>query len=101
MPFRTEWIASDVFLRYKGVTIHHVHKDDDVEMFMRPYSYGYAKQCSDEGDLAFDVREFPNPHDRDVNRPNGCRAIIRAAIDACILTQDGIQGEPTCPEPAP
>ncbi len=41
MPFKTEWVAPAVFLKHRGVTVYHVHKDDDVEMFMRPYEYGY------------------------------------------------------------
>ncbi len=97
MPFKTEWVAPAVFLKHRDVTIYRVHKDDDVEMFMCPYAYGYDEQCSNEGDFAFDVRELPNPHDHDVNRPPGCRAIMRDAIDAGILTQDGIQGDLACP----
>ena len=101
MPFKTEWVPPAVFMQYKDVTIYHVYRHDDVDQQMRCYSYGYDEQCTDEGDYAFDVRDLPNPHDHKVNHPNGCRAIIRDAIDAGILTQDGIQGDPPCPSLIP
>ena len=97
MPLKTEWVAPAAFLKHRGVAIYHVHKDDDVEMFRRPSEYGYDEQCSDDGDFTLDVRKLPNPHNHDVNHPHGCRAIVRDAIDAGILTQDGIQGDLACP----
>ena len=98
MPFKTEWAPPAVFLKHRDVTIHRLHKDEDMEVFMRAYACGYDEQCSDESDFAFDVRELPKLHHHDVNHPHGCRAIMHDAINAGILTQDGIQGDSACPD---
>jgi len=76
MPVK--WVEPEVFLRYRGVNIYHVYRND-VFGDRRTYWYGNSIYCSDGGDDAFDVRHLPVP---DGVNPDDHAAIIRAAIDA-------------------
>jgi len=87
MPYR--WVPASVFLEHRGVTVYHVYKDDDVEQGARQYWFGVREDCSDSDD-AFDVRSLPNPSGHDLCTDAGRGATIREAIDAGIMTQEGL-----------
>jgi hypothetical protein len=77
-------------MKYKDVTIYHIYKDDELACGARTFWYGTDPKCSDNsGEYAFDVRELPqNGHD--AHTDDGRKAIIREAIDAGLITKDGL-----------
>lgn len=85
----TGWVPPEKYLEHGTVTIYHVYKDDDFDQGPREYWYGWDEGCC-EGSDDFDVRDLPNPKEHDVNTDEGRKAILREAIDAGILTQNGI-----------
>ncbi len=97
MPYR--WVSSSVFLEHNDVVIYHVFKDDYEDQGARTFWYGWNEDCTDDGQDSFDVRDLVKL------LPEGAtdaqkvvagdlkeirRAII-AAIDAGVVTEDGIQ----------
>lgn len=87
MPYESNWVAPDVLLTHKGVTIYHIYKNDDSENRIRCFEYGWVEDCSDyDTCTSFDVRELPNP----AGHVEHAR-IIRDAIDAGIITKDGVK----------
>lgn len=76
MPYKTVYVKPKVFLRFRGVTIYHTYKDDEIDN--GPSTFWFA-QDHDEG-IGFDVRELetwrepPHPpflcgkHDTEENR---------------------------------
>ncbi len=93
MPYA--WVEPEVVMEHAGVTIYHIDKDDHLEGGARVYWYGTRPGCSDDGseDGEFDVRDLPGEEDASYDEEGGQRAIIRAAIDAGLLTEDGIGGD--------
>lgn len=85
----TKWVPPKVFLKYKGVTVYHTYRNDDIEMPHRDYWYGWREDCCEERD-SFDVRDLPNPHRYDLDTDQGKRAVLREVIDAGIVTKGGI-----------
>ena len=85
----SKWVPPEKFLEHGGVTIYHIYRHDDLDQGPREYWYGWHEACRDDGD-SFDVRDLPNPSGDDVGTEEGRKAILREAIDAGILTRDGI-----------
>lgn len=99
MPWETKWVVPEVFLEYKGVTIYHVYRDNEMGHPLT-LSYttdpNYFETFSDEGDrYRFDVRdlEFPEPTEAQkvvhsltpTTEREQIADTIRQAIDAGIL----------------
>jgi len=87
MPNR--WVPAEEFVDHTCVVIYHVYVDDDMEVGRHDYRYGWTKSCSEDMQ-SFDIRDLPNPNGHDVDTDDGRMAIIRDAIDAGVLTQDGV-----------
>jgi len=85
----TQWMPAETFLTHKGVTVYHVYKNDDIARGPRMYGYGWREDCYDERD-SFDIRNLPNPEQHDIETAEGCKALLREAIDAGILTDEGV-----------
>ncbi len=51
-----QWVPPEVALEYKGVTIYHVYKNDDMEQGARTFWFGTSPDCSDENEKSFDIR---------------------------------------------
>ena len=85
----TKWVPAETLLIHRGVVIYRVYRHDDIEQGCRDYHYGWHQDCSEIED-SFDVRNLSNPNGHDVNTEDGQAAIIRDAIDAGVLTQDGV-----------
>lgn len=92
MPYA--WVEPDVFMEHKGVKIYYVYWDDLIDMPPREYQCGYSELCDDSGCDTFDVRDLagmlgmPCPGSEEE-----IRQVIAAAIDAGVLTQDGVREE--------
>jgi hypothetical protein len=93
MPYHTEWTDNEIALEHGGVTIYHAYKDDDERNGTLWYGF-----VTDEAALyedSFDVRElaaWPRVPDPDLRYYNEAHVlnVLRAAIDAGELTQDGV-----------
>ena len=81
----TDWVPPEIFLKHKGVTIYRIYKNDNFSQCPRDCWFGWDERCSDSGDYAFDVRDLPNPSEREDDKD-----IIRDAIDAGIITSEGL-----------
>ena len=86
----TQWVPPEVYLTHGGVTVYRVYRHDDIEQGPRDYWYGWHEGCSDEED-ALDIRDLPNPHRHDCDTDDGRRAVLCEAIDAGVLTPDGLR----------
>lgn len=72
------WIQPDLFLRYQGVAVYHVYRNDDYEQGPREYWFTTDKHGGDCDDpCSFDVRELSS-----YAREKTHEQIIREAIDA-------------------
>ncbi len=97
MPYQQTEVPSEMFMRHNGVGIYHTYKNDYIEDVKRTYWF-VTDPYQDEGD-SFDVRELPQWDVNVVPSPwtdpeafdNGIKAVLIAAIDAGILTTDGMQ----------
>lgn len=85
----TKWISPKKFLTHKGVTIYHVYKNDEIDQGARIYWYGWCEDCYDDRN-SFDVRDLPNPNQCVIETVAGRKALLREAIDAGILTDEGV-----------
>ena len=85
----TTWVMPEVFLRHKGVTIWHIYKNNHADQGKRDYLFGWDDCCSDEADC-FDVRDLPNPKKLDLSKDKNRRTVIKAAIEAGIVTDHGV-----------
>jgi len=56
-----QWIPPEVALEYKGVTIYHIYKNDDMEQGKRTFWFGKSVEATDRGDddNTIDVRTLP------------------------------------------
>ncbi len=91
MPYA--WVEPEVVMDHAGVTIYHIYADDYLEGGARSYWYGTRPGCADNGSGEggeFDVRDLPRAGGARYDDEDGRRAIIRAAIDAGLLTEGGI-----------
>ena len=92
MPYA--WVEPEVVMEHAGVTLDHIYEDDHLEGGARVYWYGTRPGCADDGfeDGEFDVRDLPGVEGARDDEEEGQRAIIRAASDSGLLTEDGIGG---------
>lgn len=98
MPYETVWTDPEVYVTHKGVTVYHLYKNDDIEQGARTYSFTLHPQAG-EADWGvfpntplFDVRDLPGFTDGPWNERAGIiREFVIAAIDAGIITQDGVK----------
>ena len=67
MPYRSEWVAPEIFMFHAGVTVYYTYIEDDVE---RPHFFIYSTQHfeGEDGETysrdprrLIDVRALPNP----------------------------------------
>lgn len=103
MPRSSEWIPNEVYLRFDGVTVHFVYRDDDLEQGARSYWYSLSPEGSDIGDEdegTFDVRDLPTWGEAvedtagaavggSTEEDAAIRTAITLAIQQGILTKDG------------
>lgn len=97
MPYETVWVDPEVYVTHNGVTVYHLYKNDDIDQGVRTYQFTIDPNLG-EGDWVFpdtrlfDVRELPDFTDASWNeREAVIRAFVIAAIDAGIITQDGVK----------
>lgn len=93
MPYRQTWIASEMFMRHNGVGVYFTYKNDEIENGAN--TYWFVTDPYATIDDAFDVRELPGW----VDAPYGelydaVTKTIVAAIDAGILTSNGVERSP-------
>jgi hypothetical protein len=81
LPYKSEYVAPELFVEHNGVKIYRTYKDDDIDE-PRPFWYTADVEMIDPSD-EFDVRQLPvKLGNLDTSSEEGRRAIIRAAIDA-------------------
>lgn len=81
MPYQSTWVDPDVCLKYNGVTVYHVYRNNDYDEPML-YWYTLVKDSQGFEDDSFDVRSLiPGPEKDHV-------AVLKQAIDEGILTPD-------------
>lgn len=89
-----EWVPNELALKYQGVSIYHVYKDDDNGQGVREYWFGLDEYGSDNvtdeysGHVTFDVRDLPS-YDSSLNVEDN----LRKAIDNGEITQDYVKTE--------
>ncbi|MEW6545051.1 MAG: hypothetical protein AB1411_15760 [Nitrospirota bacterium] len=81
------WEDNEVFLRFKGVTIYRVYKDDMGDI-QREYWFHVSPAGSEHDEECFDVRDIPVPES--VNRSDH-KAVLRYAIRQGWLTAAGLE----------
>ena len=66
MPYRTEWVDPELFVRHQGVAVYHTYKDDDWDCGTRTYWFTLSFDCGDDRCFCpgrcrnvFDVHELP------------------------------------------
>jgi hypothetical protein len=68
MPWQTTYVEPEVFLRFRGVTVYHTYKNDDINQGTRTYSFTLSRDCAEDSCSCerapcknlFDVRGLPN-----------------------------------------
>jgi hypothetical protein len=62
MPWRTEWVAPEVFLEHEGVVVYHSYKDNDMGSRMTYWYTTNPEHCEEIGGevdpYEFDVRDL-------------------------------------------
>lgn len=60
MPYRSKYVKPEKFMKYKGIIIYHIYKNDDMESMMRTYSFTTdpIRGSDNGGDDTFDVRKL-------------------------------------------
>ncbi len=87
MPYRTEYVAPDVVLNYKRVTVYNTYKDDNYDN--EPFSCWFTTfKYGDEGEHDFDIRELPN-----WNEEVTTIKFLKEAIDAGHLLKVGVKDD--------
>jgi hypothetical protein len=93
MPYKQEEVPAEMLMRHNGVGIYYTYKNDYVEDVTRTYWFVTDPYQGEED--SFDVRELPGW----VDAPYGelyeaVTKTIVAAIDAGVLTADGVEKSP-------
>jgi len=94
MPYSTEWIPNEVFLKHQGVDVYRVYRHDEIDN-VRQYNFGMTDQASDDGDGngEFDVRHLSTWTQQCPCQNQGTDerviAAIKAAIDSGELSSFG------------
>lgn len=89
-----EWVPNELALKYQGVSIYHIYKNDDNNQGTREYWFGLDEYGSDYGTdeeeehIVFDVRELPS-YDSSLDIEDN----LRKAIDNGEITQDYVKTE--------
>jgi hypothetical protein len=93
-----EWVPNELALKYQGVSIYHIYKDDDNNQGTREYWFGldeygsdYGTDENDYGDgahIVFDVRDLPS-----YNSNLSIEDNLRKAIDNGEITQNYVKTE--------
>ncbi len=90
MPYA--WVEPEIALGYNGVKIYFVYRDDKFSNETRTFWYGYSIFSDDQGEDSFDVRDLAKMIGMPCSEGwDEIEAVLKAAIDKGILTQDGIQ----------
>ena len=98
MPYKYQECPADMLLHHNGVGIYRTYKNDDVDN--PPSAYWFVTDPYGSQEHAFDARELPGFHSsaftidgwRDIVRERQhVLDVIIAAIDAGIITQDGVK----------
>ena len=96
MPYRIEWEEPEIFLEHNGIKIYCTYDDDDVNDRLF-YWYTTSDEASDVRDVEdFDVRNLPGWTSKTkhiLHDLEAAKVVIREAIDAGLITQDGYQGD--------
>lgn len=99
MPTQTVSVEAEVFVEHDGVVVYHTYKDDDIDQG----ESGVYFRVNDGDDEAqeFDVRDLPGytPMSRgceayevrEAEHEERKKAVIKAAIDSGILSEDGVK----------
>ncbi|MGI9863067.1 hypothetical protein SDD30_16955 [Moorella naiadis] len=91
MPYA--WVEPEVALEYKRIKIYYIYADDSMANVTRTFRFGYSIFSDDKGEDSFDVRDLakmigmPCPE-----KWEEIKAVLIAAIDKGVLTQEGIEG---------
>lgn len=56
MPYKSEHVPAELFLKHLDVEIYHIYEDNDIEQGPKDFYFGFTEDCSEGGD--FDVREI-------------------------------------------
>ena len=89
-----EWVPNELALKYQGVSIYHIYKDDDNGQGVREYWFGLDEYGSDndtveDGEhIVFDVRDLPS-YDSNLDIED----VLRKAIDNGEITQNYVKTE--------
>jgi hypothetical protein len=66
VPYRTEWVDPELFVRHKRVAVYHTYKDDELECGTRTYWFTLSFDCGDDRCFCsgrcrnvFDVHDLP------------------------------------------
>lgn len=89
MPYTQEWVAPEVFMQHKGVTIYHTYDDGDFNN--GPMKFWYTT-CENDTEVKFhfDVRDLPTDIPRPVlnkSQECECKRIISDAINSGLIKQ--------------
>lgn len=94
----TASVEAAAFLTYRGVTIYHVYKDDNVDNVRREFLFSIdphnSADCSFDEDRDFDVRDFPFFPQREPSELNVDQAIrftLEQSIYHGLITTEGIR----------
>lgn len=58
MPYKTRWIDPAIALEYKGITVYHTYKDDDIDNYIHPFHYTTNPKYSEDSGKKFDIRKL-------------------------------------------
>lgn len=100
MPYKSEWVPADMFLKYKGIAVYHVYKHNEVDQPVREYHFSLSDDSDDDDDKhGFDVRELStwtkcHPEMRMENHIKLviCQAIDKGELDHLIPDIDELGG---------
>jgi len=67
MPYSSEYVTPEVFVKHRGVVVYHTYKNDDLQAGARTYGYTVNDECGEDSDCGecddkphtFDVRDMP------------------------------------------
>lgn len=90
MPYKTEWVNSEVFFKHNGVKIYRVYKNDD---FKTPLHFWFTTDSSKipEIDFTFDVRDLIPEYIKLSFEKIGQKEFAQGIQDGAMMREDMIK----------
>lgn len=92
MPYKSQEVPAEMFMRHNGVGVYHTYKYDDMDT-NPPYDYWFVTDPYKGAEDAFDVRDLPG-YDAPVGakyRTEYLREFLTSLIESGILTAEGVK----------